>query len=140
MKINLKTAAGRPEQEAYVNLSERLPAWMTGPCRLDCTYKVTDCVDYYLLSLTVQGSLQLECRRCLQSYDFSYKNQTVLAMCESESMAEALLCDYESMVAELQQVDLTELLTDELYLYSPEKHLDSGDCDRDIYKYLSAYE
>ena len=35
------------------------------------------------------------------------------------------------------EIDLIELLTDELYLFSPEKHEDLADCDSEIRQWIS---
>jgi uncharacterized protein len=77
------------------------------------------------------------CQRCLTRFSHTYENHTSIAACTSEAWAQKLMSDYETMVVG-EDLDLRLLLTDELYLYSPENHPDRHDCslDTDGYRWL----
>lgn len=137
MLINLKTSAVKAEPEKIcVEITERLPANIEGPCVVNCDFSVQDLTDYFLLTLRVNSKLTIICQRCLHEFSHSYSNQTVLAVCHSDELAVKLMSNYECIVAKDKQVDLIELITDELYLYSPENHQNSSECDKDVNEYI----
>jgi len=134
LKISLKTAS---HQKAAVKLSERLPKRVHSPSELAYTAQVTDYNDYYLLSLDVEGTLTITCQRCLQAFQYEYGNHTQLAVCANDAVAEKLMEQFECIVAKDDEVDLDEILTDELHLFAPEKHVNSADCNSEMNKWLS---
>ncbi|MGQ3890967.1 YceD family protein [Legionella sp. CNM-4043-24] len=137
MLINLKTCAlnTRSEPVTLENIT-RLPANIEGPCTLVCEFQVQKVDNYFLLSLKVEGDLTIICQRCLHTYRHHYVNSSTLAVCDTDEMAERLLPEYESIVADNNQVELVELISDELYLYSPEMHAEISECDRSVDQYI----
>ena len=137
MLINLKNDAIKGTQTVKVELHERLPARIVSPCSLNCQFEVKTCDNYYLLTLNVDAMLKLVCQRCLDEFFYHYLNQTILAVCPTEEMAEKLLEKYESIVSNNSQVDLAELLTDELHLYAPEFHPLIDECNSEAAKFIT---
>lgn len=137
MIINLKIFAARGEEESVkIELQERLPAFISGPAILNCHFNVKMQGNYYLLTLKADSKLKAICQRCLNEFEYHYVNETVLAVCNSDTMAEQLMDQYECVVSDNNQVDLKELLTDELYLYGPEFHPEVTDCDTEVNRYI----
>lgn len=137
MKICLKTCAKQNErQRAVIKLDERLPEHVLAPSELTCDFHVAHYDDYYLLTLDVSGVLAITCQRCLQVFQHDYSNQTVLAVCATDAIAEPLMEHYECMVVDDEEVDLVDVLTDELYLFSPAKHAFVVDCDDEISQWI----
>ena len=137
MTICLKTCAKQNEvQHTVILLQERLPQRVISPAELNCHFHVASYDDYYLLTLDVSGSLEIACQRCLQAFRHDYCNKTVLAVCASEAMAEALMEHHECVVADDAQVNLVDVLTDELYLFSPVNHANSVDCDVEMSQWI----
>jgi uncharacterized protein len=130
MKVCLKTHAKRKGlQTAVIHVHERKPAHVVSPCELTCTFQIEACQDYYLLTLDVRGTLEIVCQRCLDHFQQNYTNQTRLAVCVNDDISETLMASYECIVAKDYQVDLTDVVTDELHLFLPEKHSVSDECD-----------
>lgn len=130
MKICLKTYAKQAgSQTVVVRIQERKPERISSPCELTCIFQVEACTDYYLLTLSVSGTLEIACQRCLGDFKHEYKNQTRLAICGSDVVANDLMASFECIVVNNYQIDLIDIVTDELYLFLPEKHPDIGGCD-----------
>ena len=133
MKICLKTYAKQSGfQHAVLNLHERLPERIASPCALSCDFYVENCTNYFLITFKVSGTLDVICQRCLLAFPHEYHRETQLAICTTDALAETLMEHYECIVAQDNEINLTDILTDELYLYSPEKHEDPIDCDSEI--------
>ena len=133
MKICLKTQAKRLGlQTVVISIQERKPARLHLPCELTCQYEIAAYENYYLLTLNVQGRLEITCQRCLASFSHDYSNHTQLAVCADDDVAERLMASYECIVDKNYQVDLIDIVTDELYLFLPEKHPDMTGCDPEI--------
>jgi uncharacterized protein len=128
--------AGMPKQILELELNQRLPVNIEPPCQLRCTYQVFDHESYYKLTLEVESNLTIICQRCLQSFKYSYKNNTNIAICSTEALAEKMLHEYETIVSENALVDLKEVLTDEMHLYTPKNHIDIEACSKDVSQYL----
>lgn len=136
MKICLRTHAKQDRRAPVrVSIHDRLPVFVKSPCELACDFQVEAHRDYYLLTLDVQGMLELTCQRCLGDFQYDYHNQSKLAVCRSEEVAEKLMASYECIVSEEGEVDLVEIITDELHLYCPEKHSELMACDVLIHQY-----
>ncbi|OCH99325.1 metal-binding protein [Legionella jamestowniensis] len=136
--INLKAAAVKAAPELVtLELHERLPAHVKPVCKVSCKFSVEEQSRYYLLTLSVNSNLKITCQRCLKEFNYQYANETQLAICSSEEMAERLMSQYESVIADNNEVDLVELVTDELHLYTPELHSEIADCD-DINHFIGA--
>lgn len=138
MKLNLKElAASQEATEVSLVLTERLPSQIKGPCQMVSRFKISAYPDYYLIEIQTTGKLTIICQRCLGEFDFVYSNQTVLAVCKDESVAEQLMENYECIIDHLATPDLTELVTDELHLYHPSIHENLEDCDQRILNFMS---
>ncbi len=130
MLINLKTcAAHRAPQIEKIELNTRLPSHIVPPCLVNCQFDVKAYADYYLMSLHVESMLVLICQRCLGEFTYHYTNQTVLAICKSDEIAAKMMGQFECIAADSNQIDLVELLTDELHLYTPQFHPLAEDCN-----------
>ncbi|MBA2711094.1 MAG: metal-binding protein [Tatlockia sp.] len=138
MRINLKTSAARNEQQAHIiKIQDRLPEHLNPPCSINCDFGIRNFDNYYLLNLNSKADLIITCQRCLSQFNHSYLNQTELAICNSEDIAEQIMNHYDCIVA-AQEIDLQEIITDELNLYTPEFHPDYKDCDHEIENFISA--
>ncbi|WED44212.1 YceD family protein [Legionella cardiaca] len=139
MLINLKSMAASAEPgHVKLELLERLPIHVKSPCVVNCKYTVEKLNNYYLLNLVVDSTLTIICQRCLKEFNYQYINTTALAVCYSDEMAEKLMEQYECIIAKDNQVDLNELVTDELHLYSPEAHPEITYCDSEINRFIVA--
>lgn len=138
MKICLKTLSRQNNPETVaIKLQERLPEHIVGPCDLSCTFQVEHYDSYFLLTLHVNGILTVICQRCLQSFQYNYENESKVAICVNDATAEMLMEQFECIVASDSQVDLMDILTDELYLFTTEKHPNIADCDAKISQLIS---
>ncbi len=141
MKICLKTYAKQHGlQHIAMTLQERLPERVSGPCELTCDFQVVNHGDYYLLTLYITGKLAINCQRCLHIFQDDFYNESQLAVCVNDSVAETLMEHFDCVVASDHQVDLVELLTDELYLFSPEKHRNPMDCHSEIFQWIGGQD
>lgn len=137
MLINLRASTTKEQpQRIEVELVERFPDNIIAPCKVICDYELQPYSDYYLLAMQVSGTIQIQCQRCLGTFEYPYDNSTTLAVCSSEEVAETLMSDYESIVALNNQIDFKELITDELILNCPKKHPDINDCDSEVDRFL----
>lgn len=137
----LKTYAKKSEPATLVlQLSERLPLHVQSPCALTCIVQVTRVAPHYLLKLHVTGALVITCQRCLSSFQQDYVSQVTLAVCDSEDMAEQLKGDHECVLSHQDLVNLQDIVTDELYLSSPEKHLTPADCDASMCTFVGSFD
>ena len=129
MKICLKSHARQQSPETVtLHLSDRLPEHLGRPCTVTCTFHVEACSEYYLLSMDVRGTLGITCQRCLGDFQHDYAHQTTLAVCANDDVANDAMSLHECIVVKGSEVDLIEVVTDELNLFLPEKHLDSEAC------------
>lgn len=137
MKICLKNAAQQSEpQQIVIQLKERLPKHVHSTSEITCTLHAINYKSYYLLTLDVAGVLTVNCQRCLQAFQYDYCNQIKLAACKTDAIAETLMEDFECIVIDENEVDLVEILTDELHLFSREKHENLADCDVKIRQWI----
>lgn len=137
MLINLKSDAAKAgPQNVKIELQQRLPAYVAGPCVLDCQFKVIAVENYYLITLDIDSVVSVICQRCLGEFNHHYINQTTLAVCASDEIAEKLMELYECVVSSDGHIELEELLTDELHLYVPEFHSDIENCDQEINRFI----
>lgn len=129
MKICLKKYAKQERNgKVTLNLSDRLPMFISPPCELTCEFQVESQRSYYIIKLNVHGVLSLICQRCLNDFKYEYHNQSNMAVCQTEEDAERLMNSYECIVSLSSEVDLVDIITDELHLFCPEKHEDIVDC------------
>lgn len=135
--VCLKTAAKQEQAQSITfSLHERLPERVLGPCLMHCDIHVARSGHYYVATLNVRSDMTLVCQRCLEAFPFFYENQTNLAVCTNDETAESLMELHECLVAPDGQMDLIDVLTDELHLFVPEKHLKIEDCDVNISQWL----
>ena len=133
MKICLKTYAKQAgSQTVVIHVQDRKPERVNSTCELTCVFKVEACSDYYLLTLSVSANLEIACQRCLGEFHHEHINQTQLAVCANEEMAESLMESFECIVVNNYQIDLVDIVTDELHLFLPEKHQEIDGCDREM--------
>lgn len=138
MIICLKTCSKHSvRQHVDIKLSERLPTHIIPDCNLHCDYFVKSFPAYYSLTLDVSGIVTARCLRCLDEYIYDYKNHTELAICRNDEMAEKLMDAYECIVSLDDEIDLREIITDELHLYVPEKHMNFIDCHNECIEHLA---
>lgn len=135
--LYLQELARQDPQTKKITIRERLPGFITEPCHLEVSYQVQAEDNFYLIQLHVKGDLSLQCQRCLEQFNYSYDNQTVVAVCRDDERAEQLLEYYECIVSTSLQVDLSELIIDELHLYAPQFHPEISDCSSEINQFLS---
>lgn len=129
-KVCLQTAAKHGLNTSIkLMIEERLPLHVASPCNLNCEYSVENLGDYYILNLKVEGLIPINCQRCLDEFKYQYDNSTRLAVCRDEETAEKLMNSYECIVVQGHFVDMTSIVTDELHLYSIDRHLNEADCD-----------
>jgi len=135
--LNLQELAKQGEQTKKVTVNERLPDFFTAPCHLQVIYRVESKSDFYLIKLHVSGALQLLCQRCMEEFNYSYDNHTVIAVCRDDERAEHLLELYECIVSASGQIVLEDLIIDELHLYAPQFHPEITDCSNEINQFLA---
>ncbi|MFT4058426.1 MAG: metal-binding protein [Legionella sp.] len=135
--LHLQELVKHGQQSQKVTLSERLPHFVTAPCTLNISYRVEAKSDFYLIYLHVNGLLHLQCQRCLEEFDYTYDNDTVIAVCCSDERAEELLELYECIASPHFQVRLEDLIIDELHLYALQFHPEITDCSSEINQFLT---
>jgi uncharacterized protein len=116
------------ENNIVIELTTRLPAFVNAPVILTCELNVDDNKGFYLLNMRVCGLIQITCQRCLEDFSYDYENNAQIAVCGTDERALELMADYECMVSNDFQVDLNDVLTDDMHLYCPERHLNELDC------------
>ncbi len=137
MLINLRKMATAAEaQPLGIELTQRLPTRVLSPCPIEGQFKVEKLPDYYLMTLQIDSLISLVCQRCLSEFSYHYLNETQLAITYSEEIADKLMSQYDCIVSADDKVDLTEIVTDELYLYLPEAHPEINDCDSEIKQFI----
>lgn len=133
MKIDVKTLARQAKPQPFqLTLKDRLPRNVAAANRLTGQIQAVVHGDCYLLSVEVEGQLLINCQRCLEEFNYDYQQQTQLAVCQDEETAEKWMTQYESLVVTDNTLDLEEIVTDDLYLYAPEKHPHLEDCRCEI--------
>lgn len=126
---SLKTLATQAApMQVQFTIQERLPFFVQGHCELNCEFEVEKRADYYLLSSTVQGNIPIVCQTCLEEFDYAYHQNHELAICTDELRAEKLMSSLDCIVNPMDEIDLLAIVTDDLHLFCPERHVDSMDC------------
>ena len=121
MIICLKTWARQsPGTEISFCLNERLPAWIEGPCALNVVLTITENPNYYHVQFRVTGTLLICCQRCLTRVDYAYQHDNELIVLGSEAALARYSLATDCVVAASGELDLRDMVTDELHLYSPE--------------------
>lgn len=137
MNINLKDIFRQGgTQQVFAEIKTRLPAHINGPCRLTCVIEVTEYEGDYLLKLSVDGELTIICQRCLEPFSTHYHHEAQFAIGSQTGGADRPEGPFERMIAKPHQIDLIEILTDDLHLFTPEKHADLEQCDDEMKQFL----
>lgn len=125
--LKLLAAQTAPIQIQFT-VQERLPFFVQGNCELNCEFQIDRQSDYYLLTSVVQGTVPVVCQSCLAEFDYAYYQNHKLAICSDESRAEKLMASLDCIVTPNDEIDLLAIVTDDLHLFCPEKHVDSKEC------------
>ena len=121
MIICLKTWARQlPGHEMSLCLDERLPSWIEAPCELNVVLTVTENADHFNLKFRVTGTLLICCQRCLTRVEYAYQHDNALIVLRSEATLARYSLAADCVVAASGEIDLCDIVTDELHLYSPE--------------------
>lgn len=105
-----------------LEVTDRLPYYIDSPCTLNCEVTVKQEYRYYVLNLQCSGQLEVNCQRCLQNFTHSYAHSNELAICQNDEMAAQMMASMDSMVQTDDELNLLEIVTDDLHLFSPDKH------------------
>ena len=135
--LYLKEMVKYGQKTTTLTVTDRLPHFVLAPCVLDVKYHIVAKEDYYLAHLHVSAALHLQCQRCLDEFNCSYDNHTVIAICRDDARAEELLEHYECIVSETLQISIEDLVIDELYLYAPQSHPEISHCSSQINDFLA---
>lgn len=129
MLKSLKNMAAQTDPiQVQLTVQERLPFFVQGNCELQCEFQVTKETDYYLLSSIVQGNVPIQCQSCLGEFNYAYHQQHDLAICSDDNSAEKVMSVMDCIVNTQDQLDLLAIVTDDLHLFCPQRHIDSKDC------------
>ena len=127
--ICLKTYANRGIMEQFhITLTERLPRHLSAPCIIHGSFIVHAEQEVYRIVLDTHSVLSLCCLRCAEEYQTHYVQQTSLIVCLSEQLAARYMAVGDCIVLENPYLNLIDILTDELHLFAPEKHIDVKEC------------
>ncbi len=138
---SLKTLAKQAEpSQMTLTLSERLPSFIHAPCLMACEFQVDKRSNYYHLSLSVHGKATVICQRCLAEFEYEYDQESQLALCLDDQVAEKMMSSMDCIVHPEDDLDLVSIVTDELHLFCPEKHEDPHDCDDATRRYLQSQD
>jgi uncharacterized protein len=129
MKINIQKSQLSEKYGPYLLLiNNRLPKHIEKVDRVFFYYTLEKFKEYFILILEVNAELIIECQRCLQNFEYNYRNVNNFAICKSEAVAEKLMNDYEPIVSMNNELDLLEIITDDLHLFCPEVHVNLAEC------------
>ncbi len=141
MNICIKTHALQGQKQTHsLLLQDRLPSHIIGPCDMTCDFYVTKMDEDYLLTLELHGEMTIICQRCLNEFQHAYDHHTQLAICFSEANALSHMKHYECIVTDSFEVSLTNIVIDDLFLYSPEKHENSMDCTSEMCRFIGGQD
>lgn len=110
-----------------VLLKDRLPTHIVSPCAIHCEWKLDSYSNHLILSLKLTADLNLLCQRCGQAFSYPFYHENQIAFCHNQNTLEKLLPEMDCLLIEELPGEITELITDELHLYVPEKHDTCGD-------------
>lgn len=107
-----------------IEIHDRLPGYISEPCKLRCEIAVQQAREYFVLRLKVTGPVVVSCQRCLENFVYHYDHKTELAICCSEEKAHQMMSTIDCTVQTDDELDLLAIVTDNLHLFIPEKHED----------------
>lgn len=123
MIFKLSQIPEHPQFEKIIaTLDERLPTHLKTPVLLQCQFSKTKLQNIPILILQISGPLTILCQRCTKFFDHHYESETKLALCSTDDMAARLMETMEVVVADVNNINIIDIITDEIYLYAPEKH------------------
>lgn len=130
MKLFLPQLARESKaQHVTIRIKDRLPPHILNACELVCEFSakaVGD--DYYLLSLNVSGQVEITCQRCMAPFLSEFKHEYQLAVCDKDEISDTLMENYECIVTHNYHIDLVDILTDDIHLYTEQKHKNIEQC------------
>lgn len=137
MQLCLKALAARHEPQSFaIVLDDRLPQQLSSPCLLEGQIAASVEKDGYRITLSVQSALTVMCLRCLASYQMAYKRSAVLHAYFDERMATQRMGEEEVIVLDSTTLHLSDILTDDLHLFVPDRHIDHTSCDTMITQWI----
>lgn len=137
MKICLKNYAKKSSfEQSNFSLKDRLPEHIHAPCEVACSFLVEDCRNYYKLNLKILALLNITCQRCMADFKYAYQNDSNIAVCRNDDVADELMSSMECIISTQGEVELEDIITDDLYLYAPDRHENPCDCDDAVNKWL----
>ena len=129
MKICLHKCEENVKNGPFVTeITERLPFNVSKVADVVFFYTVKKFKDFYLLVLDVSADVTIECQRCLHDFSHHYITNNSIAVCRSEDIAEQIMSEHEPLVSSTNEVDVTEIITDDLHLFCPERHGNVENC------------
>lgn len=138
MKISLPEFAKVQEiQHKSFMLTDRLPQYINGNIVVDCTFHVKKHDNGYILSLKTQAKPEIICQRCLNLFKYDYFYSNDLLICDNEDIANSKMQQYECVVVKTYNIVLQDILTDDLYLFLPDKHPQNECSFENLTKYLN---
>jgi uncharacterized protein len=115
-------------QTATLTIETRAPAWINTPCVLACAYQIQQKQGVTELCLTTTGVLNIACQRCLETVDHAYSHTQTLAVCRNDEESARLMSIYDCVQTIEDELSLLDIVTDDLYLFSPSIPHESSDC------------
>lgn len=123
----------KASQPYQLTITDRLPLHLIAPASLSCQWELTPLSGAERLTLTLSGSLEIECQRCLSAFTLPYQHEVQIALCKNSDAMMHYETQYECLLLNELPDSLAELVTDELHLSVPEKHLENcGPGNNDI--------
>lgn len=115
----------KTKQPLELTLMERLPAHLIPPCVVTCHWTLNEQPDYALWTFTLDAKLALHCQRCAEPFITPFFHQNSLMICQDLDTLNRHNNRYECVLWEELPNNLTDLVIDELYLFSPDRHAPS---------------
>lgn len=136
MKLQLKALAGKTMKDVSIHIENRLPSYVNRPCDFYGDIHVKKEDDHYILHITMQGDVFINCERCLGEFEYHQVLETSLAIACSEEAAKRLMSRMEVEVSANASIDLVDVVTDELHLSLPKQHPDTSACDEEVSRFI----
>jgi uncharacterized metal-binding protein YceD (DUF177 family) len=76
-----------------------------------------------LLNINIDGILSIFCERCGKQYLQPFKHDFLVAICQNDAEADAIMADYDPVIATNNEIDLAHIVLDEIILTCPRKHV-----------------
>lgn len=135
MKVDWKSVS----KPIHAVLTTRLPAHVEGPCSVVCEAEVVKEADHHVLTVMVCGEVKVICQRCLETFNHDHRHTIRLAVCSDESQVATLMERYDGVMVGDHEPNLIEIVTDDLHLSVPERHLDIEVCDQEMQKMMDHF-